>query len=121
MKIYTGYFAKNKEYQKAGLFQISIARFNKYFNGVKLPALAPTAEMIHEPKRTYVPKYRKILSRISVEQVVNEIKKASGGKDVVLLCYEKPTEFCHRQLVATWLGEYCEGEYQKKESESLWL
>ena len=24
-------------------------------------------------------------------------------KDVVLLCYEKPPQFCHRHLVAKWL------------------
>jgi len=26
-----------------------------------------------------------------------------GGDDVVLLCWEPPVEFCHRQVVAAWL------------------
>lgn len=25
--------------------------------------------------------------------------------NIVLLCYEKPTDFCHRHLVAQWLIE----------------
>lgn len=29
--------------------------------------------------------------------------KLSGGKDIALICYEKPTDFCHRHLVAEWL------------------
>lgn len=27
-----------------------------------------------------------------------------GPKNVVLVCYEKPTDFCHRHLIAGWLG-----------------
>ena len=25
---------------------------------------------------------------------------------IALICYEKPSEFCHRHLVADWLKEY---------------
>lgn len=27
------------------------------------------------------------------------------GPDVVLLCYEKPGQFCHRRLVAEWFEQ----------------
>ena len=26
-------------------------------------------------------------------------------KDVALVCYEKPSDFCHRHLVADWLNK----------------
>lgn len=28
-----------------------------------------------------------------------------GENDIVLICYEKPSDFCHRQLVAEWLNK----------------
>ncbi|NTV02456.1 MAG: DUF488 domain-containing protein [Chlorobiaceae bacterium] len=28
------------------------------------------------------------------------------GEDVVLLCFERPSDFCHRQLVSKWLRQY---------------
>lgn len=33
-------------------------------------------------------------------------------KDICLVCYERPSDFCHRRLVADWLienGFKCEG------------
>ena len=113
MKIYTGYFARVKQYRESGLFTISIARFNKYYQGASLKLLAPTPEMIHEPEKTYIPKYQLILSRLNKQGIIDELTRLSGGKDCILLCYEKPEDFCHRQLVAKWLGENCEGEYKQ--------
>ena len=105
MKIYTGYFAQIKKYREAGLETISIARFNRYYIGKSMKILAPSADMIHDPKPDYIPKYNRILSRLSKEGILKEISLLSGGKDVVLLCYEKPGDFCHRTLVAKWLSE----------------
>ena len=31
--------------------------------------------------------------------------REAGGKDVVLLCYEKPSDFCHRHLFMEWLED----------------
>jgi uncharacterized protein (DUF488 family) len=111
LKIYTGYFARVNQYRQAGLVTISIARFNKYYSGASLKLLAPTAEMIKEPEKTYIPKYYSILSKLSKEGILKEIERLSEGKDCILLCYEKPTDFCHRQIVAKWLGIACSGEY----------
>ena len=27
------------------------------------------------------------------------------GKEICLICYEKPSDFCHRHLVADWLNK----------------
>ena len=30
----------------------------------------------------------------------------AAERDIALVCYEKPEEFCHRHLVADWLRKY---------------
>lgn len=55
-----------------------------------------------------------ILGRLDARQVWNELHAITGGQEPILLCWEKPGEFCHRQLVARWfrrelnilVGEY---------------
>ena len=103
MKIYTGYFAKVKQYREAGLTTISIARFNRYYSGASMKILAPAAEIIHLPENEYNPIYADQLKKLSPAGIVEEIKKLSEGKDCILLCYEKPGDFCHRRIVAKWL------------------
>lgn len=46
-----------------------------------------------------------ILEKIDVKNVVEELNKQANGKDVCLLCYETPNNFCHRKLVREWLNE----------------
>lgn len=45
--------------------------------------------------------YKQVLSKLDVNTVYKELNEF--GKNVVLLCFEENNEFCHRQLVATWL------------------
>jgi len=118
MKIYTGYFAKAKQYNEAGLVTISIARFNRYYSGASFKQLAPAAEIIHLPEDQYKPIYSKQLSLLSKEGVYNQIKQLSGGKDCILLCYEKPGDFCHRHMVASWLADVA-GEIKEFEQNKL--
>ncbi len=33
------------------------------------------------------------------------LREEAAGRDIVLLCYEKPGRFCHRRLLAAWLEE----------------
>ena len=42
----------------------------------------------------------------NADDVVKELYKLaekSQDEDIVLICYEKPGDFCHRHLVANWL------------------
>lgn len=103
MKIYTGNFGNIKKYREAGLTTVSIARFNRWYSGEKLMDLAPTPAMIHDPEEVYTPKFESILQNQTPGQVFKKLENLSGGKDIVLLCYEKEGEFCHRHLVADWL------------------
>ncbi len=108
MKIYTGNFANLKKYQSEGLFSISIARFNRYYKGAEMKQLAPPSWLINYPEAKYIPEYEKILKTLNRESVLKSIETLSGGRNVVLLCYERAGEFCHRQLVAKWLSEIIE-------------
>jgi uncharacterized protein (DUF488 family) len=39
-----------------------------------------------------------VLDRLDPLQVLQDI-----GDDAVLICYETPSQFCHRRLIADWL------------------
>lgn len=52
-----------------------------------------------ENQNSYIEKfYRIVLKNLDAEKVFKSL-----GENAVLLCFEKPTEFCHRFLVAGWL------------------
>lgn len=95
----TSYFAKYK-----GLDGVSIAmRTPSWFRCKKYPPLFPPWELITQYKKdgdkeAYVQAYHEqVLSQLSPQKVYDDLK------DSVLLCYEKPGDFCHRRLVAEWL------------------
>jgi len=106
--IYTGNFANAKKYLKKGYSLVSIALGPpKTFKGHDYKKLAPQAYMIGLPETTYIAEYRKrILNNLSPRDVMFELSDISTldkGRPLVLLCYEKKGDFCHRQLVAEWL------------------
>ena len=50
-------------------------------------------------QQSYIEKfYNIVLKPLDPKEIYNEL-----GENSVLLCFEKPTEFCHRFLVAGWL------------------
>ena len=52
-------------------------------------------------KDFYKEQYQKeVLNKLDPKEVYEEL-----GEEAVLLCYEKPTDFCHRHLVAEWLNK----------------
>jgi hypothetical protein len=63
--------------------------------------LAPPRNLIRmtEPER-FIKLYRaEILDRLDPSKVIQDL----GGDDLVMVCWEPPGEFCHRQVVAAWL------------------
>jgi hypothetical protein len=42
--------------------------------------------------------YKEVLKPLDPKKIYEEL-----GQDAVLLCWESPSEFCHRRLVARWL------------------
>lgn len=106
--IYTSYFSSKKYNKENG---ISIARYNKFWDGESYPLLYPSANLLawwkglskeaqrkQEFQDTYWQYYwLEVLSKLDPDKIAKEL----DGK--VLLCYEKSTDFCHRHLVAKWL------------------
>ena len=107
--IYTGCFQDIKKYKQAGLVPISIAGYAPDdYKGIQFKTLAPKYSWWkewhdkHLSNGWYRKKYQKtVLDKLNPQIIANRLK--FFGDNVVLLCYEKPGEFCHRQLVANWL------------------
>ena len=111
MNIYTGYFGKSKKYP-AEIVQISIcASPPKAYKGLEYKILAPKYRIFMEWKDThnsnrYIQCFNsEVLGPLDPKSVYADLERMSGGKDIVLLCYEKPEDFCHRHIVADWLGK----------------
>lgn len=116
MKLYTSYFDNAKKLIDDGDVQpsrfVCVAGYvPKWFYdrvGTRFyPDLSPRKTWWQEwydkslGNDWYEQKYREtVLSRLNPNKVVEEL-----GYDSILLCYEKPDEFCHRHIIARWIGE----------------
>ena len=112
MSFYTSYFGRLQRVP-IEITPVSIALYSpKWYRGTQYKRLAPTERILREWKfENNVEKYindfrRDILSKLSAHDVARDLIDFSNGGDVVLLCYEKRGDFCHRHLVADWLKEY---------------
>ena len=116
--MFTGYFAKLKEYKQAGLMTISIsAKAPDWYDGLEYKKLAPKWAFFQEWKygshkgdnEYYISQFdEQVLKPLTVESVLADIANLAGGEidKVILLCYEKPADFCHRHLVADWINKH---------------
>ena len=110
MRIFTSYFDNLEKVKELGLVPIGIAGISPPgFDGLEYKKLAPK-RFIYDSyiesgdEDTYSRDYfRCVLDKLKPGQVVKDLENLSGGKDIVLLCYEKPNQFCHRHLVAYWM------------------
>lgn len=127
MKVYTSYYGNVKALNKAGIVPVGISiGIPKWYSGANLQQLAPTWKMVREYSRErYIAAYFQILERIGVDEIRHSFERMSewnNGKDIALLCYEKPGDFCHRHLLAEWWAEKTgEGieEFGEKEDKSV--
>lgn len=113
MKIYTSYYANLKKISQSypEIVPISIAgRCPDWYLGAQYKKLAPKYWFFQQWKENhdndfYIRNFRsEVLDNLDRTQVWLDLHEISDGKDIVLLCYEKPSDFCHRHLVAEWLG-----------------
>lgn len=111
MKIYTTYFA-NIGKMPESIVPVSITVFPpKGYTGLQYKDLAPTPDLLRRWKLEQDEEYyektfsEKVLNHCEAKKVFSDLQSLSGGKDVALVCYEKPSDFCHRHLVARWLTE----------------
>lgn len=113
MKLYTSYFANVKKLQEAGYTNlVCVAGYAPKFyfdvpNASFYPGLAPRRDWFlewrneHLPNEWYIEKYKEtVLAKLNPHQVVKDL-----GDNAVMLCYEKPGDFCHRHLIAEWITQ----------------
>lgn len=112
--IYTSYFAFIPKLP-ADMLKISISLFTPKWAEIDgyFRSLNPTEQLLKEAKSRAISsdelfqRYREeILSRLSFTEVYEkliEILNKSDKHHLALLCYEKPSDPCHRRIVAEWL------------------
>lgn len=111
MKIYTSYYAKCRKIPHT-IVRISIAgKAPTGYRGIEYKVLAPKKEFFMKWKENHDNNYyikcfsEQVLSHLSPVDVYNKLKGLSCGHDIVLICYERSGDFCHRHLVADWLSK----------------
>ena len=110
--IYTSYFAKLKKLPET-ITPISICgKAPDWYTGLQYKVLAPKYWFFQKYKQDgdecfYTEQFNKeVLSLLQVNAVVDTLRSMAGTEDIALICYEKPSDFCHRHLVAKWLTDH---------------
>ena len=126
--IYTSYFAKLKQIEELNIIPVSICgRCPDWYKGNQYKKLAPNYKFFMEWKQNqdndfYVEHFQKeILDNRNITIVLQDlfnffstdqqevIKNShtpywmNNNFNIALICYEKPSDFCHRHLVADWM------------------
>ena len=118
--IYTSYFAKISKLP-SNITPITICgKAPEWYKGIQYKKLAPKWSFFSEWKKTHDNEYyiehfnKEVLMPLNANDVIKELYALAGNEDIVLICYEKPDDFCHRHLVAEWLTShgYPVEEYQ---------
>lgn len=113
MDIWTGYFAQMKKYKQSDLVPVSIAYGTPvWYEGETCFELAPPRKLLIAYKKEglskeeYTKKYNEFLKTVNWSKVIDKlyaISEKHDDRDLVLCCFEKPTDFCHRYLLAEFL------------------
>ena len=107
--IYTGYYSKLEEYEKAGLEPIAISGLAPcWYEGYHWKFFAPSLDIFTKWKngeiddQGYVNRF--IPERLDILDKEDIKEKLLQFDNPILLCYEKDG-FCHRHIVADWIRE----------------
>jgi len=98
----TSYFS-SKLWQWHGKNAVAISQgIPEWYKGRVYKDLAPSWNLVKiKDAEEYTRRYKEeVLNRLDPKKVYKDL-----GDDAILLCWEKPGEFCHRRLVAEWLEE----------------
>lgn len=120
--IYTSYFAKLRSLPE-NIVPVSICgKTPDWYTGLQYKKLAPKYDFFMEWKQNHDNDYyikcfqEQVLNKLNATDVILDLSRLCEGfnvgeDNIALICYEKPTDFCHRHLVADWLnrnGVRCE-------------
>lgn len=109
--IYTSYFANIKNLPNNFIPIAICGKAPDNWDGLCYKRLAPKWEFFkvwkdNHDNNYYISNfYSQVLSKLNPQSVVRELfNMCPKGTFPVLICYEKPDDFCHRHLVADWLN-----------------
>lgn len=112
LKIYTSYYGNSRNLHN--YITISISRSTPIAVDYHLEELKPSWTELNKYKKSkdkekYIKYYKEevlgITSPSKVIGILRRIMIENRIKRVVLLCYEKDGDFCHRHLVSKWLRD----------------
>lgn len=113
-EIYTSYFGNARNFP-ARTVPIGITRYKPaYWDGINIEDLAPSTNLLKKYKNKEIDEF--IFEILYIEELKERgydnpeklkrvFQNLTSLYNVVLCCYEKPGEFCHRHVLAKWLGE----------------
>lgn len=113
MKISTSYISKINKIKELGMVPVSVTRFLPETLKVEnIPELSPESIILFRYKRDhnvskFTESFKLQLSKLNKEKIINkleDISQKNDNADIVLVCYEKKGDFCHRHILAEWLG-----------------
>ena len=125
--IFTSYFAKIKKFPENVIPVAICAKVPDWYTGLRYPKLAPKYEALMKYKddhneADYIERFNNTtLGGLDLVVVLAELQirldifygiKLDGvifddpDWHIALVCYEKPSDFCHRHLVAEWFRNY---------------
>ena len=107
---YTSYFANIKNLPKDVVPIAICGKAPAGYLGLQYKKLAPTWQIFsdwkykHHDNNIYTSQFKQqVLNRLDPLLVEDELLAITNGRTFCLVCYEKPSDFCHRHLVAEWL------------------
>lgn len=126
--MYTGYYARHKHYLANELIPISISAYPpRWISDMKnYSLLSPGGFSVEQYKagiatrEESIKRFKEYLSKLDKELVLRDLYllahdlpndtklhklENSDFKDIILCCYEKPLDYCHRHIVAEWLSD----------------
>ena len=109
-KIYTSYFANWRNFPENS-FAVGITRIPpNYWSRPNYEIFAPSRELLMSyrlgeiDENIFRRRYFNELKARELDPIKVAAELTKYDKDVILCCYEKPGDFCHRHLFADWLS-----------------
>lgn len=124
--LYTSYFANIKKFPENVIPVAICAVVPNWYRGLCYASLAPRYDDLMKYKddhneADYIQCYNdailKNLNPLYVVHTLQALRDYETNSDtypfwespdahIALICYEKPSDFCHRQLIAKWFNDY---------------
>lgn len=110
MNIFTSNFAKAKSLDSSKYLVVAISRYvPKGYSGVRELRFAPSRRLLMSYKKGLSSDlytrafFNELIDKENVYAIFKDLSRLSYGRDIVLCCYEKAGDFCHRRLISEFV------------------